>query len=202
MEPEARTFSIETSACLLRGIPGRHSAIQYALFHPATARMRIVSAGMPGPILLRGEDSRVLQIAGLPPGLFSAAKPMMNSRCSWKPGDSLLFFHRWASATARNLHDQEFRCGRRPGHLAAGVPANRPSIFWVIFFSTIQEFTANCKQVGRHEPQLTSTSRDNRGEHFSTVVNWAKLCLFSFGPPDTSPVTSVVTVLFVFRSPR
>src|ERR1700694_3337664 len=64
-----RVVSLLNQRLLLRGIPGRHSAIQYALFDPAGPRMRIVSAGMPGPLLLRGENSRVLKIAGLPPGL-------------------------------------------------------------------------------------------------------------------------------------
>ena len=142
MEPE-RVLSLLNERLLLRGIPGRHSAIQYALFHPATARMRIVSAGMPGPILLRGEDSRVLQIAGLPPGLFSAATYDELS-LQLEPGDSLLFFTDGLS-DARNLHDQEF-----------GVEAVQAICHWCAgespldllghLFSTIQEFTINCKQ--------------------------------------------------------
>src|SRR5467141_5168322 len=40
MEPE-RVLSLLHQRLLLRGIPGRHSAFQHALFHPATARMRI-----------------------------------------------------------------------------------------------------------------------------------------------------------------
>src|SRR5580704_9183610 len=42
MEPE-RVLSLLNQRLLLRGIPGRHSAIQYALFDPAGSRMRIVS---------------------------------------------------------------------------------------------------------------------------------------------------------------
>src|SRR5271168_5639006 len=51
MEP-GRVLSTLNERLLLRGIPGRHTAIQYALFDPITARMRIVSAGMPGPLHL------------------------------------------------------------------------------------------------------------------------------------------------------
>jgi hypothetical protein len=47
-----REQELEEARLLLRGIPGRHSAIPYALFHAATARMRTVSAGMPGPLPL------------------------------------------------------------------------------------------------------------------------------------------------------
>ena len=142
MEPE-RVLSLLNERLLLRGIPGRHSAIQYALFHPPTARMRIVSAGMPGPLLLRGETSRVLQIAGLPPGLFSAATYDEFS-LELEPGDSLLFFTDGIS-DARNIQDQEFGvqgiedvCRRHAGESPLDLLGH--------LFSSIQDFTANCKQ--------------------------------------------------------
>jgi phosphoserine phosphatase RsbU/P len=71
--PPANVLSIMNHRLLLRGIPGRHTAIQYATFDTSTLQMRIVSAGIPGPLLLRGKDCQVLQIAGIPPGLFSEA---------------------------------------------------------------------------------------------------------------------------------
>jgi sigma-B regulation protein RsbU (phosphoserine phosphatase) len=128
---------------LLRGIPGRHSAIQYALFHPATARMRIVSAGMPGPLLLRGEDASILQIAGLPPGLFSVATYDELS-LQLEPGDSLLFFTDGLT-DARNVAEHEFGvegiqdvCRRHAGESPLDLLGH--------LFSTIQDFTTNCKQ--------------------------------------------------------
>jgi sigma-B regulation protein RsbU (phosphoserine phosphatase) len=142
MEPE-RVLSLLNERLLLRGIPGRHSAIQYALFHPATARMRIVSAGMPGPLLLRGRESRLIQIAGLPPGLFSMATYDELS-LQLEPGDSLLFFTDGLS-DARNIHDQEFGvegvedvCRRYAGE--------SPLELLNHLFSTIQDFTVGCKQ--------------------------------------------------------
>jgi sigma-B regulation protein RsbU (phosphoserine phosphatase) len=138
-----RVLSLLNERLLLRGIPGRHSAIQYALFHPATARMRIVSAGMPGPLLLRGKNSRVLHIAGLPPGLFSAATYDELS-LQLEPGDSLLFFTDGLS-DARNINDQEFGvegikdvCRRHAGESPLDLLGH--------LFSTIQDFTADCKQ--------------------------------------------------------
>ena len=138
-----RVLSLLNERLLLRGIPGRYSALQYALFHPATARMRIASAGMPGPLLLRGENSRILQIAGLPPGLFSTATYDELS-LQLQPGDSLLFFTDGLS-DARNIHDQEFgvegiedvfrrHAGESPLELLG-------HLFW-----TIQDFTTNCRQ--------------------------------------------------------
>lgn len=142
MEP-AGVLSLLNKRLLLRGIPGRHSAIQYALFEPSTARIRMVGAGMPGPLLLRGTDSRVLHIAGLPPGLFSIATYDELS-LQLEPGDSLLFFTDGLS-DARNIHDQEFGvegiqevCHRHAGESPLDLLGH--------LFSSIQDFTAGCKQ--------------------------------------------------------
>lgn len=138
-----RVLSTLNDRLLLRGIPGRHTAIQYALFDPATARMRIVSAGMPGPLWLHGKQSRVLQIAGLPPGLFSAAT-YDELILQLEPGDSVLFFTDGLS-DARNALDQEFGvdgildvCSRHLGESPLDLLGH--------LFSAIQDFTANCRQ--------------------------------------------------------
>src|SRR5436853_2642134 len=55
---------------LVRGVPRRYSATQYALFDPATRRMQISSAGMPGPLHLSSRGCRILEVPGMPPGLF------------------------------------------------------------------------------------------------------------------------------------
>jgi phosphoserine phosphatase RsbU/P len=105
--------------------------------------MRIVGAGMPGPLLLCGKDSRVLQIAGLPPGLFSAASYDELS-LQLEPGDPILFFTDGLS-DARNMHDHEFGvesikevCSRHADESPLDFPGH--------LFSTIQEFATNCKQ--------------------------------------------------------
>jgi len=138
-----RVLAILNERLLLRGIPGRHTAIQYALFDPPTARMRIVSAGMPGPLLLRGRETRVLEVAGLPPGLFSAAT-YDELTVQLEPGDSVLFFTDGLS-DARNAEDQEFGvegiqelCSRHVGESPLDLLGH--------LFNAIQEFTANCKQ--------------------------------------------------------
>lgn len=138
-----RVLSTLNDRLLLRGIPGRHTAIQYALFDPATARMRIVSAGMPGPLWLHGKQSRVLQIAGLPPGLFSAAT-YDELILQLEPGDSVLFFTDGLS-DARNALDQEFGvdgildvCSRHLGESPLDLLGH--------LFSAIQDFTVDCRQ--------------------------------------------------------
>jgi len=105
--------------------------------------MRIVSAGMPGPLVLRGNDSRVLQIAGLPPGLFSSAT-YDELILQIEPGDSVLFCTDGLT-DARNIHDQDFGldgiqdvCRRHAGESPLDLLGH--------LFSTIQEFTTECKQ--------------------------------------------------------
>ncbi|HUL33735.1 MAG TPA: SpoIIE family protein phosphatase [Candidatus Eisenbacteria bacterium] len=139
----ARVLVTLNERLLLRGIPGRHTAIQYAVFDPWSARMRIVSAGMPGPILLRGSDSTVLQIAGLPPGLFSLAT-YDEFTLQLEPGDSVLFCTDGLT-DARNLHEEEFGidgirdvCRRHAGETPLDLLGQ--------LFRAIQKFSANCKQ--------------------------------------------------------
>jgi sigma-B regulation protein RsbU (phosphoserine phosphatase) len=100
----SRVLYLPNERLLLRGIPGRHTAIQYATFDPAIAEMSIVSAGMPWPLLLRGTESPVLQVAGIPPGLFPGVTYDL-LRVKLEPRDSILFFTDGLS-DARNLQDQ------------------------------------------------------------------------------------------------
>ncbi len=138
-----RVLATLNERLLLRGIPGRHTAIQYALFDPVSARMRIVSAGMPGPLLLRDNESTVLQVAGLPPGLFASATYDEFS-LQLLPGDSILFFTDGLS-DARNTLDHEFGvegirdvCRRHSGESPLDLLGH--------LFHSIQSFTANCRQ--------------------------------------------------------
>jgi phosphoserine phosphatase RsbU/P len=138
-----RVLSMLNERLLLRGIPGRHTAIQYAMFDPTTARMRIVSAGMPGPLLLRENESQVLQVAGLPPSLLPAAT-YDELTVQLQPGDSVLFCTDGLT-DARNISDQDFGiegirnvCRRHAGESPLDLLGH--------LFSTIQDFTIRCKQ--------------------------------------------------------
>ena len=75
---------------MIRGLPRRHAAIQYALFDPKTRELRIAGAGMPGPIHVSGQDCRLLRLSGIPPGLFMESNyDAVTLRL--QPGDSVLF---------------------------------------------------------------------------------------------------------------
>jgi phosphoserine phosphatase RsbU/P len=75
---------------MIRGMPRRHTAIQYAVFDPESHELRIGSAGMPGPFHLASNGCRVLEINGIPPGLFPATGYETLS-LRLEPGDSVLF---------------------------------------------------------------------------------------------------------------
>ena len=75
---------------MLRGMPRRHAAIQYAVFHPNTREMHIASAGMPGPLHLSAKGCRTLEISGIPPGLFVTAC-YESVTMTLEPGDSVFF---------------------------------------------------------------------------------------------------------------
>jgi len=75
---------------MIRGMPRRHSAIQYAVFDPGSHELRIASAGMPGPLHLCANGCRILEITGIPPGLF-AATSYETLKLQLQPGDSVLF---------------------------------------------------------------------------------------------------------------
>lgn len=138
-----QVLSLLNERLLLRGIPGRHTAIQYAVFYPATGEMRIVSAGMPGPLLIRNQQCQILQIPGMPPGLF----PNMTYDefpLQLQPGDSLLFCTDGLT-DARNLQDQEFGLEGLQ-EVCRLHSTDSPLDLLGQVFSAIQEFTLHCRQ--------------------------------------------------------
>ena len=75
---------------LVRGVPRRYSATQYAVFDPNTRKMTIASAGMPGPFHLSANGCRVLLIPGMPPGIFPDVSYDATT-LALEPGDSVVF---------------------------------------------------------------------------------------------------------------
>jgi sigma-B regulation protein RsbU (phosphoserine phosphatase) len=71
-------------------MPRRHSAIQYAVFDPRSHELQIASAGMPGPLHLCENGCRILELSGIPPGLF-ASTSYETLMLPLQPGDSVLF---------------------------------------------------------------------------------------------------------------
>src|SRR5216684_5097412 len=75
---------------LLRSLPRRHTAMQYAVFDPRSREMQIASAGMPGPLYLSGKGCQALELSGIPPGLLPEATYDVTT-LRLQPGESLLF---------------------------------------------------------------------------------------------------------------
>lgn len=75
---------------MIRGLPARHAALQYAVFNPSTREMQISTAGMPGPLHLTGQGCRLLKLSGIPPGLWPCAS-YEATVLRLEPGDSVLF---------------------------------------------------------------------------------------------------------------
>jgi sigma-B regulation protein RsbU (phosphoserine phosphatase) len=139
----ARVLSLLNERLLLRGIPGRHSAIQYALFDRPTKQMQIVSAGMPGPLLLRGQECRVLQIAGIPPGLFTGVE-YDDLRVELEPGDSVLFYTDGLT-DARNLDEEDFGIERLQDVCRRHAGESCLELLGHIFLE-IEKFSGECRQ--------------------------------------------------------
>jgi sigma-B regulation protein RsbU (phosphoserine phosphatase) len=134
----------------LRGIPARHTALQYALFDPSRAELQMSSAGMLGPLLLRGKECRVIQLTGVPPGLY----PSVNYdqfTLPLEPGDSLLFCTD-GLIEAHNVHGAEFGLAGLQD-VCRRHASDSPLDLLGHVFSTIQEFTVNCRQ----EDDMTAT---------------------------------------------
>jgi phosphoserine phosphatase RsbU/P len=75
---------------MIRGMPRRHTAIQYAVFDPSSHELQISSAGMPGPFHLCAKGCHTLELTGIPPGLF-AATSYETLTLRLQPGESVLF---------------------------------------------------------------------------------------------------------------
>ncbi len=88
----ANVLSTLNRRLMIRGTPRRHAAMQYAVFDPRTREMQISSAGMPGPCHISAQGSQVMEIQGIPPGLFDPSVAYDTSKITIEPGDSVLFF--------------------------------------------------------------------------------------------------------------
>jgi sigma-B regulation protein RsbU (phosphoserine phosphatase) len=72
-----------------RGGLRRHAAVIYGVFDPRTCEMQLVNVGMPGPLYFSAKGCRVLDLSGIPPGLFPDAE-YETLTPKLEPGDSIL----------------------------------------------------------------------------------------------------------------
>jgi len=138
-----RVLSVLNDRLHLRGIPGRHTALQYAVFFPGTRELRIASAGMPGPLLIRDGRCHALQVAGVPPGLFPGITYDEFS-LYLEPGDSLLYCSDGLTE-ARSVQDEEFGIEGLQRICLEDAQVTPLDLLERIF-SAIQSFSRNTRQ--------------------------------------------------------
>jgi sigma-B regulation protein RsbU (phosphoserine phosphatase) len=136
-------LSLLNRRLVVRGIPRRYAAIQYALFDPPSRVMHIASAGMPGPFHLSADGCHLLELPGIPPGLFPTAR-YESTTIQLKPGDSVLF-------CTDGLTDATSRDGEHFGierlyKLCDETPFDRRAELLHRLFSAVDSFSAGCEQ--------------------------------------------------------
>jgi len=88
-QPSA-VLALMNKRMMLKSISLRYAAMQYAHLDPETGVMLISSAGMHGPLHLRGEGCEELALCGIPPGLFPNSEYEMK-QIQLALGDSVIF---------------------------------------------------------------------------------------------------------------
>jgi phosphoserine phosphatase RsbU/P len=122
---------------MIRGTPRRHAAVQYAVSDPRTREMQISSAGMPGPFLLSASGCRVLEIQGIPPGLFdpSVNYETLQIKLHWQLGT---FLHEQVS-DAFDTEGESFGIERLRA-VCAAESHRAPQEFLGRIFSAVENF--------------------------------------------------------------
>jgi sigma-B regulation protein RsbU (phosphoserine phosphatase) len=126
-----------------RGGLRRHAAIVYGVFDPHTSEMQLASAGMPGPLYLSANGSRVLDISGIPPGLFPDSQ-YDTLGLKFEPGDSILFCSD-GIIEAQNARYEDFGVGRLMGVCKDNFSTS-PTEQLARIFSAVHDFTDVIRQ--------------------------------------------------------
>jgi sigma-B regulation protein RsbU (phosphoserine phosphatase) len=89
-ERPADVLELFNKRLLVRPVPSRYCATQYAVFDPVNMELHLANAGLPYPIHLSATGCRTLGSSGLPSGLFEAAQ-YDQATFRLAPGDAVLF---------------------------------------------------------------------------------------------------------------
>jgi phosphoserine phosphatase RsbU/P len=157
-QPPSSVLSTLNRRLLVRGVPRRYSATQYAVFDPASRKMTIASAGMPGPLHLSGGSCRVLEIPGMPPGLF----PDIDYEATTivlQPGDSIVFCTDGIT-DAFSKENEPFGLERLQA-VCDNRRRSEPAELLRSLFSTVEDFT---RGRGQHDDMAAAVFHYS-GEH-------------------------------------
>lgn len=136
--PAEQVLSTLNRRLMIRGVPTRHTALQYAVFDPRSCEMQISSAGMPGPVHLSRNGCRLLELSGIPPGLWpDAAYDAGSLRLA--PGDSV-FFCTDGITDSMNTVEETFGTERLLA-LCAAHQGDSPRQFLQAIFTELENFS-------------------------------------------------------------
>jgi len=126
-----------------RGGLRRHAAIVYGVFDPHTRELRLSNAGMPGPLYFSAIGCRVLELSGIPPGLFADAE-YETLTLKLEPGDSILVCSD-GIIEAQNARYDDFGIERLMSICNQGSDAP-PTELLARIFSAVHKFTDVIRQ--------------------------------------------------------
>jgi sigma-B regulation protein RsbU (phosphoserine phosphatase) len=126
-----------------RGELRRHAAIVYGVFDARTCEMHLASAGMPGPLYFSAKGCRVLDLSGVPPGLFADSE-YETLTLKLEPGDSILLCSD-GIIEAQNARYDDFGIGRLISVCNENSAAS-PTVLLGHIFSAVHDFTDVIRQ--------------------------------------------------------
>jgi sigma-B regulation protein RsbU (phosphoserine phosphatase) len=141
--PPGEVLSQLNKRLLSRGSIRRHAATQYAVFNPYTSIMSIASAGMPYPIHLSAGRCSIVELSGIPPGLFPDVA-YDSASITLKPGDFVLFCSD-GILEAQNARYEEFGMERLVA-LCNSRSGATPREFLAEIFTAVQQFSLPIQQ--------------------------------------------------------
>ena len=127
----------------IRGLPRRYATLQYAVFHPGSGTMHIASAGITGPLHVFPGGCSMLELPGLPPGMFAHAA-YETTTLQLAPGDAMVFCTD-GILEAMNASDESFGT-ERLCNLCHGRQGETANALLARIFAAVEEFTHGCAQ--------------------------------------------------------
>ncbi len=152
----AAVLNLFNKRLLVRPVPSRYCATQYAIFDPETLELRLANAGLPLPLHLSASGCRPIGDGGLPSGLFDSASYVQGT-FPLAQRDAVLFATDGLSE-ARNEHGEPFGMSRLT-NLCAKLDYNAPDLFLRSVFDAIAQFTGGQQSDDMAAVLLTARPR-------------------------------------------
>jgi len=137
--PPTTVLSLLNRRLRTRTVPGRYSAVQYAVYDPATRELWYANAGLPRPIHITPDGCKEVGEGGLPSGMFDDAR-YDQWNITLKPGEAVLFATD-GLIEAHNPARDEFGAQRIMDVCGRNL-AGPPDLLLDRLFEALLEFTA------------------------------------------------------------